>query len=67
MARLTVDKSFCAGLDLRTVPFLGDADQKRLLNALNCAFYSIYSCPVPVIGAINGHAIAGGLVFDPAQ
>ena len=56
-------KSFCAGLDLKNVPFFGDADQKRLLNALNRAFYSVYSCPVPVIGAINGHAIAGGLIL----
>jgi enoyl-CoA hydratase len=56
-------KSFCAGLDLKIVPFFGDADQKRLLNGLNRALYSVYSCPVPVIGAINGHAIAGGLVL----
>jgi enoyl-CoA hydratase len=56
-------KSFCAGLDLKIVPSFGDADQKRLLNALNRAFYSVYSCPVPVIGAVNGHAIAGGLVL----
>ena len=56
-------KSFCAGLDLKIVPLLGDAEQKRLLNALNRAFCSVYSCPVPVIGAINGHAIAGGLVL----
>ena len=56
-------KSFCAGLDLKNVPFFGDADQKRLLNALNRAFCSVYSCPFPVIGAVNGHAIAGGLVL----
>ena len=34
-----------------------------MLNALNRAFCSVYGCPVPVIGAINGHAIAGGLVL----
>jgi enoyl-CoA hydratase len=45
------------------VPSLGDADQKRLLNALNRALRSVYGCPVPVIAAINGHAIAGGLVL----
>lgn len=56
-------KSFCAGLDLKIVPSFSEADQKRLLNALNRAFYSVYRCPVPVIGAINGHAIAGGLVL----
>jgi enoyl-CoA hydratase/carnithine racemase len=33
-------RSFCSGLDLKIVPSLGDADQKRLLNALNRAFTS---------------------------
>jgi enoyl-CoA hydratase len=33
------------------------------VKALNSAFYSVYSCPVPVVGAINGHAIAGGFVL----
>ena len=56
-------KSFCAGVDLKTVPAFGPADQRRMVDALNRAFYAVYSCPVPVIGAINGHAIAGGLVL----
>jgi enoyl-CoA hydratase len=55
--------SFCAGLDLREVPRFGKAEQRRLLDALNRAFYAVYSCPLPVVGAINGHAIAGGLVL----
>lgn len=59
-------KSFCSGLDLKIVPSFSEADQKRLLNALNRAFRSVYCCPVPVIGAINGHAIAGGLVLGLA-
>lgn len=56
-------KSFCAGVDLKRVPSFGPADQRRMVNALNRAFYAVYSCPVPVVGAINGHAIAGGLVL----
>jgi enoyl-CoA hydratase/carnithine racemase len=54
---------FCAGLDLKALPKLDVADQRRLLNALNRAFLAVYSCPLPVVGAINGHAIAGGLVL----
>ena len=54
---------FCAGLDLKAVPAFDVADQRRLLNALNRAFLAVYSCPLPVVGAINGHAIAGGLVL----
>jgi len=56
-------KSFCAGVDLKTVPSFGPADQRRMVHALNRAFHAVYSCPVPVVGAINGHAIAGGLVL----
>ena len=56
-------KSFCAGVDLKTVPNFDEAHQRRMVDALNRAFYAVYSCPVPVVGAINGHAIAGGLVL----
>jgi enoyl-CoA hydratase/carnithine racemase len=56
-------KTFCAGVDLKAVPHFSEADQRRMVDALNRAFYSVYSCPVPVVGAINGHAIAGGLVL----
>jgi enoyl-CoA hydratase/carnithine racemase len=56
-------KSFCAGVDLKTVPSFDAANQRRMVDALNRAFYAVYACPVPVVGAINGHAIAGGLVL----
>ena len=56
-------KSFCAGVDLKAVPSFDQADQRRMVDALNRAFYAVYSCPVPVVCAINGHAVAGGLVL----
>jgi enoyl-CoA hydratase len=56
-------RSFCAGVDLKAVPNFDEADQCRMVDALNRAFYSVYSLPVPVVGAINGHAIAGGFVL----
>jgi enoyl-CoA hydratase len=34
-----------------------------LLDALNGTILAVYGCPLPVVGAINGHAIAGGLVL----
>jgi enoyl-CoA hydratase len=55
--------SFCAGVDLKSVPHFDEVQQRRMVDALNRAFYAVYSCPVPVVGAINGHAIAGGLVL----
>ena len=56
-------KSFCAGVDLKALPDFDEAYQRRMVGALNRAFHAVYSCPVPVVGAINGHAIAGGLVL----
>ena len=56
-------KSFCAGVDLKTVPTFDQGDQRRMVNALNLAFHSVYASPLPVVGAINGHAITGGLVL----
>lgn len=56
-------KSFCAGVDLKIAPRFDRDDQRRMVNALNHAFLRVYNCPLPVVGAINGHAIAGGLVL----
>lgn len=56
-------KAFCAGLDLKTVPQYSETEQRRLLDAINRMVLATYGCPVPVIGAINGHAIAGGFVL----
>jgi len=55
--------SFCAGLDLKQVPSYDLKDQDRLVDALNRAYFNVYRLPCPVIGAINGHAIAGGMVL----
>lgn len=63
-AILTGDgKAFCAGLDLKIVPGYGATEQRRLLDAINRMVVAVYDCPIPVIGAINGHAIAGGFVL----
>ena len=63
-AILTGDgKAFCAGLDLKLVPQYGPTEQRRLLDAINRMVLATYGCPMPVIGAINGHAIAGGFVL----
>ncbi|HUA33470.1 MAG TPA: enoyl-CoA hydratase/isomerase family protein [Candidatus Binataceae bacterium] len=56
-------KAFCAGLDLKAIPRYGEAELQRLLHAINRMATTAYACPIPVIGAINGHAIAGGFVL----
>lgn len=54
--------AFCAGLDLRAVPQYGANDQRALVDGLNRLFGGLYGFPRPTVAAINGHAIAGGMV-----
>jgi enoyl-CoA hydratase/carnithine racemase len=56
-------KSFCAGVDLKTVPHFDAADQRRMVEALNRAFHAVYSFTLPVVAAVPSNAIAGGLVL----
>ncbi len=55
--------AFCAGLDLKTTPGLDRPGQRRLVDALNDSFGTLYAWPKPLVAAINGHAIAGGLIL----
>lgn len=54
---------FSAGADLKTVPNYDAEEQRTLLRALNGLFLAAYRLPVPTVAAINGHAIAGGMVL----
>jgi enoyl-CoA hydratase len=56
-------KAFSAGLDLKLVPTYDRAQQNELLRVLNQALYRLYALPIPTVAAVNGHAIAGGLVL----
>ena len=55
-------RAFSAGLDLKVVPMLDTLGQRRLIAAMNDGFGTLYAWPNPLVTAINGHAIAGGLV-----
>lgn len=54
---------FSAGVDLFRVAREGRAYLRHFLPALSRAFRAVFEYPGPVIGAINGHAIAGGCVL----
>lgn len=54
---------FSGGLDLKRVPFYGPEQQAALVTALNRAIGRLYALPVPTMAAVNGHALAGGLVL----
>src|SRR5262245_51494335 len=55
--------AFSAGLDLKTVPRLDRLGQRCLVDAMNAGFGTLYGWPKPLVAAVNGHAIAGGLVL----
>jgi enoyl-CoA hydratase len=56
-------RAFSAGLNLKSVPELDRLGQRRLVDALNDCFGTLYAWPKPLVAAVNGHAIAGGLIL----
>lgn len=56
-------KVFSAGMDLKAAREFDIARQQAVVRGLNEAFLAIYACPKPVVAAINGAAIAGGMFF----
>ena len=53
---------FSAGLDLKLVPEYDRAQQREMVARANLFLGKLYACPRPLVAAVNGHAIAGGLV-----
>lgn len=55
--------AFCAGLDLAELASIRDRDSAQHRadsRALADLFLDVYTCPKPVVAAVNGPAIAGG-------
>jgi enoyl-CoA hydratase len=57
------DGFFSAGVDLKAVPGYGPDEHRRLVSGINRMVLATYGMPCPVIAAVTGHAIAGGLVL----
>jgi enoyl-CoA hydratase len=54
---------FSGGLDLNIIPHYSPEEQQTFLTETNRMLGKAYGVPIPVVGAINGHAIAGGFVL----
>jgi enoyl-CoA hydratase len=57
------DRFFSAGVDLKLAPTLDAAGQREMVVGINALFAAWYGFPRPVVAAVNGHAIAGGLIL----
>ena len=54
---------FSAGVVLKLAPTYEPEDRRRRVSAINAMALGVYELPCPVVGAITGHAVAGGLVL----
>jgi len=57
---------FSAGVDLFRLTNEGESYVKRFVPALDSMLRAVLTFPRPLVGAINGHAIAGGCVIAAA-
>jgi enoyl-CoA hydratase len=54
---------FSAGVDLLRLTREGAPYVREFLPAMNEMFLRLYAMPMPVVAAVNGHAIAGGAIL----
>jgi len=54
---------FSAGVDLKFAPTLDREGQRRMVAGINRLFAGWHGFPGPVVCAVTGHAIAGGLIL----
>ena len=57
----TGERAFCAGVDVRSRIPGAPAPRKDHGRTAREGFNSIYECPIPVIGAINGPTLGAGI------
>ncbi len=55
------DKTFCGGADLKERLSFTEADVRRVLQKYRVGLAWLEHCPVPVVAALNGSALGGGL------
>src|SRR2546430_17320613 len=55
--------AFSAGLDLPTLSEMGRAAMRAFIRRFELVMMRLFELPIPVIAAVNGHAVAGGCVL----
>ena len=56
-------RCFCAGLDLKVVPFYEAGRQREYIELVNRIITSVFAAPRPTVAAVNGPACAGGFIL----
>jgi enoyl-CoA hydratase/carnithine racemase len=51
---------FSAGVDTKVAPNYDDDQRGAAIKAINAMVAMVCSAPLPVVAAINGHALGGG-------
>jgi enoyl-CoA hydratase len=57
------NRFFSGGLDLTVIPTLDRDEQRSMVHDVNTVFTDWYAFPRPLVVAVNGHAVAGGLIL----
>jgi len=56
-------RAFSGGLDLAYTGALSREELGRFVDAFDAFFTRVFAFPLPVVAAVNGHAVAGGAVL----
>lgn len=54
-------RGFCAGVDIKRIQAVGDEELVGVNRGCAAAFAAVYDCAVPVVAAVHGFCLGGGV------